>query len=76
MIEPVQIARMCKSVRKQEGGKRVAQQSTKVRVDGHDLKVSSLDKVLYPATGTTKADVMRYYLEVADVMVPRSRAGR
>ena len=71
MIEPVQIARMCKSVRKQEGGKRVAQQSTKVRVDGHDLKVSSLDKVLYPATGTTKADVMRYYLEVADVMVPQ-----
>ncbi|WJZ07430.1 Putative DNA ligase-like protein [Corynebacterium glaucum] len=54
----------------------MAQQSTKVRVDGHDLKVSSLDKVLYPATGTTKADVMRYYLEVADVMVPRSRAGR
>ena len=26
------------------------------------LSVSSLGKVLYPETGTTKADVMHYYL--------------
>mgnify|MGYP002715899426 FL=1 len=36
------------------------------------LKVSNLDKVLYPATGTTKADVMRYFLEVADALIPQA----
>ena len=45
----------------------------KVRVGGRELKVSNLDKVLYPATGTTKADVMRYYLAVADVLIPQVR---
>jgi bifunctional non-homologous end joining protein LigD len=47
----------------------------RVRVDGRELAVSSLDKVLYPATGTTKADVLRYYLGVAEVMLPHL-AGR
>ena len=45
----------------------------KVRVGGRELNVSNLDKVLYPATGTTKADVMRYYQAVADVLVPQVR---
>ena len=40
-------------------------------VGGRTLTVSNLDKVLYPATGTTKADVMKYYLEVADVLIPQ-----
>ncbi|QCU77240.1 ATP-dependent DNA ligase [Citricoccus sp. SGAir0253] len=40
-------------------------------VGGRSLSVSSLDKVLYPATGTTKAEVMRYYLAVADVLIPQ-----
>lgn len=44
----------------------------KVRVGGRELTVSNLDKVLYPATGTTKADVMRYYQAVAEVLVPQS----
>ncbi|MEV4900220.1 ATP-dependent DNA ligase [Citricoccus sp. NPDC055426] len=35
------------------------------------LSVSSLDKVLYPATGTTKAEVMEYYLAVAGVLIPQ-----
>jgi bifunctional non-homologous end joining protein LigD len=47
----------------------------RVRVAGRELAVSSLDKVLYPATGTTKADVLHYYLGVADVMLPHL-AGR
>lgn len=33
--------------------------------------MSSLDKVLYPATGTTKTDVMHYYLTVAGVIIPQ-----
>lgn len=41
-----------------------------VAVDGIQMRVSNLDKVLYPATGTTKADVLRYYAQIADVMVP------
>ncbi|MCP1387427.1 ATP-dependent DNA ligase [Corynebacterium sp. TA-R-1] len=47
--------------------------TTKVSVGGRTLSVSNLDKVLYPETGTTKADVMRYYLEVADVLIPQVR---
>ena len=49
----------------------VAPQPTRVRVGEHTLQVSSLDKVLYPETGTTKGDVLRYYVEVAPAMVPQ-----
>ncbi len=37
---------------------------------GHRLRLTNLDKVLYPATGTTKADVLEYYAQIAPVMVP------
>src|SRR5690625_4374456 len=41
-----------------------------VHVGGHRLRLTNLDKVLYPATGTTKADVLEYYAQIAPVMVP------
>ena len=41
-----------------------------VEVGGHQLKVSNLDKVLYPVAGFTKAEVIDYYVRVAPVMVP------
>ncbi len=44
-----------------------------VEVDGHRLRLSNLDKVLYPASGTTKAAVIDYYTRIADVMVPHLR---
>ena len=44
-----------------------------VAVDGRQLALSNLDKVLYPATGTTKAQVVDYYTRVADVMLPHLR---
>ena len=44
-----------------------------VMVGGRRLKVSNLGKVLYPSTGTTKADVLRYYAEVASVLIPYVR---
>ena len=47
-----------------------AGQSQTVTVDGRALKLTNLDKVLYPATGTTKGDVLAYYAEVAPVMLP------
>ena len=44
-----------------------------VLVDGHRLKLTNLEKVLYPATGTTKADVLDYYARVADALLPHTR---
>jgi bifunctional non-homologous end joining protein LigD len=42
----------------------------RVRVDGRELVVTNLDKVMYPETGTTKADVLAYYAAVAAVLIP------
>ncbi|MDQ4046316.1 MAG: ATP-dependent DNA ligase, partial [Actinomycetota bacterium] len=42
----------------------------RVRVGGRELTLTNLDKVLYPATGTTKADVLAYYAAVAPVLIP------
>jgi bifunctional non-homologous end joining protein LigD len=39
------------------------------------VRLTNPDKVLYPETGTTKADVFRYYTTIAEVMVPHI-AGR
>jgi bifunctional non-homologous end joining protein LigD len=48
---------------------------TVVEVDGVELSLSNLDKVLYPEAGFTKAEVIDYYRRIADVMVPHI-AGR
>lgn len=39
-------------------------------VGDRQLVVRRLDKVLYPETGTTKADVLDYYARIADTMLP------
>jgi DNA ligase D-like protein (predicted polymerase)/DNA ligase D-like protein (predicted ligase)/DNA ligase D-like protein (predicted 3'-phosphoesterase) len=39
------------------------------------VKLTNPDKVLYPAAGTTKAEVFEYYVAIADAMVPHI-AGR
>jgi bifunctional non-homologous end joining protein LigD len=44
-----------------------------VSVGGHRLKLTNLDKVLYPETGTTKAEVLDYYTRIADVLIPHAR---
>jgi bifunctional non-homologous end joining protein LigD len=41
-----------------------------VEVDGRELKLTNLDKVLYPAAGFTKGEMVDYYAKVADAMVP------
>ncbi|HET9860619.1 MAG TPA: non-homologous end-joining DNA ligase [Nocardioidaceae bacterium] len=46
------------------------QQDQRVEVDGRTLKISSLDKVMYPETGTTKAEVLSYYAQVSPVLLP------
>ncbi len=46
--------------------------STKVEVavDGRQLTLSNLDKVLYPQAGFTKAEVIDYYSRMAPVLLP------
>ncbi len=46
-----------------------------VDIGGHQLKLSNLDKVLYPAAGFTKGEVIDYYVRIAPVAVPHY-AGR
>ena len=49
--------------------------SRQVEVEGRELKLTNLDKVLYPAAGFTKGEVVDYYAKVAAAMVPHL-AGR
>jgi bifunctional non-homologous end joining protein LigD len=49
--------------------------STVVEVDGKKLSLSNLDKVLYPATGFTKGQVIDYYVRIAPALLPHF-AGR
>jgi len=45
-----------------------------VEVEGRRLKLSNLDKVLYPATGFTKGDLIDYYARVAPAVLPHLHA--
>jgi len=45
-------------------------QEVRVEVEGRTLTISSLEKVLYPRTGTTKGEVLHYYAQVAPVLLP------
>ncbi len=46
-----------------------------IDVQGKQLKLSNLEKVLYPATGFTKQQIIDYYVRIAPAMVPHL-AGR
>jgi len=46
---------------------------TVTEVDGHQLTLSNLEKVMYPETGFTKAGVVDYYARVAPAMLPHLR---
>ncbi|MGC2550287.1 MAG: non-homologous end-joining DNA ligase [Candidatus Sulfotelmatobacter sp.] len=46
-----------------------------IEVQGKQLKLSNLEKVLYPATGFTKQQVIDYYVRIAPAMLPHL-AGR
>lgn len=49
------------------------QQRTTVQVGEHRLVLTNLDKVLYPTSGTTKAEVMQYLTAVAPALLPQLR---
>ncbi|MDV6312596.1 ATP-dependent DNA ligase [Gordonia amicalis] len=44
-----------------------------LEVDGRRISITNLSKVLYPATGTRKYDVIDYYSRIAEVMLPHLR---
>ena len=54
-------------------GKPVAERTrdtVTVEVDGQRLRLSNLDKVLYPEAALTKRDVIGYYAAIAPVLLP------
>ena len=44
--------------------------TTTVEIEGKRLKLSNLEKVIYPESGTTKAEIIDYYVRIAPVMLP------
>ena len=46
---------------------------TVVDIEGKHLKLSNLDKVLYPEAGFTKGQVIDYYVRIAPVLLPHLR---
>jgi bifunctional non-homologous end joining protein LigD len=44
-----------------------------VEIGGRKLKLTNLDKVLYPASGFTKGQIIDYYARIAPVLVPHLR---
>ncbi len=45
-------------------------ETRQVEVDGRELRLTNLDKVLYPATGFTKGEMVDYYAKAAPAIVP------
>ncbi len=44
-----------------------------VEVEGRQLSLSNLDKVMYPMVGFTKGQVIDYYMRIAPVLLPHLR---
>jgi bifunctional non-homologous end joining protein LigD len=51
----------------------MAQPGDTLDIAGRRLRIANLDRVLYPETGTTKAQLLDYYVRIADVMLPHLR---
>jgi bifunctional non-homologous end joining protein LigD len=47
--------------------------SVEVQIEGRTLKLTNLEKVLYPEVGFTKAQVIDYYTRIAPVLLPHTR---
>lgn len=45
-------------------------ETRQVEVEGKELRLTNLDKVLYPKTGFTKGEMVDYYAKVAPAIVP------
>ncbi|MGI9102801.1 MAG: non-homologous end-joining DNA ligase [Terriglobales bacterium] len=51
----------------------MAQKTQTVEIEGRELSLSNLDKILYPAAGFTKAQVIDYYVRIAPYLLPHLR---
>ena len=48
----------------------MAKQESIIEIEGRQIKLSNLDKVLYPKAGFTKGQVIDYYARIAPVLIP------
>jgi bifunctional non-homologous end joining protein LigD len=53
-----------------EDGDQAARVPSVLEVEGKRIKLTNLEKVLFPEDGYTKADLVRYYTEVSPYLVP------
>ena len=51
----------------------MASAEIRTQVGARELSLSNLDKVLYPLTGYTKAEVVNYYVHIAPTLLPHIR---
>src|SRR6266542_783252 len=49
--------------------------ASEISIEGRQVRITNPDKVLYPAVGFTKGQVIEYYRRIAPVMLPHL-AGR
>jgi bifunctional non-homologous end joining protein LigD len=52
----------------------MSQKKSQLEVDGVQVPVTNLDKVMYPDAGFTKSDVIQYYISIAEYMLPHLQA--
>src|SRR3954468_18379722 len=52
----------------------MAPAGTEVDIEGRRLKLSNLDKVLYPEARFTKGQILDYYTRIAPAVLPHLRA--
>ncbi|MGZ7074116.1 MAG: non-homologous end-joining DNA ligase LigD, partial [Candidatus Angelobacter sp.] len=48
----------------------MARKESVIEVEGRQIKLSNLEKVLYPKAGFTKDQVIDYYVRIAPVLLP------
>ena len=74
VVSPILVAyylrRSWRRFRPRSAHRRTPSTATTVEVDGRRLRLTNLDKVLYPATGFTKGQVVDYYARIAPAMLP------
>src|SRR5687768_17057499 len=65
--------KLAASSRRDRGCTPLGSSGMEVDVQGRRLKLSNLDKVMYPAAGWTKGHVIDYYTRIAPVMLDHLR---
>jgi len=48
----------------------MAKKESEIEVEGRQIKLSNLEKLLYPRAGFTKGQVIDYYIHIAPVLLP------